>query len=737
MKLRSRINEVFTPEFLDELFDLFKQYKFYVTGKDGKKERVQDVRHFKALTFRKKLADYFENTDISFSFLGDGTNRMAFLVDGYVFKLALDDQGYIDNLTEFKMSKEAQPFVTKTYETNGLFCVAEYVTLISYDEFVKQKSRILEILETLSSEYLLGDMGWTKKNYCNWGYRKNTKDLVILDYGHMLPIDHNKMICSECGGFLHYNSTFTKIQCISCGKEHDFINMKQKISKREEIEMLDNYLNESVKTTEKSVEIKDEVKKPKKVNIEEEEDEIVSTRFVEFYPKKKKRRLSDFFDDPENNWDDEEPEEDNLYESEDWFNAAQAIINAQEKVKERKKEEKQEQKKYNSVDEYRIAQLLEEENWLFYLGGMVASDEITDQQFFQYKKIIEETLVKRNGEEKEELSTIGEIIKVKEEKPQRKVEEKQESQEEDSYMAMLKMLGGCDYEEEIKEESKVKEEVTPEEAEIMEEFLDMDDDIEGGMRVEDFMAKNSESLGFDEEDEPDEESDKILARIKRVTNEQLKAMENEFFDEDDEDEDVPSFEVIEPEVEETKVIKEESPSLEIIEPEVEKEITVMKADELNKNLTIYPADVIKEKMSNNEEKTEPIGNIFKVQRKVENVGLKVDGEDVNESSNTKNVETVDLKNYDEAVPENDIAKMYQKAFEDSDPKVVVKEPEIENKEEVEKIPNQKSIINAIAKAHQQTQELEKDYDHYEEDYGYLYDEEDPMKNKGNKGKGWN
>ena len=285
MKLRSRINEMFTPEFLDELYDLFRQHKFYVKGKDGKEERVQDVRHFKALTFRKKLFDYFEEKEVSFSFLGDGTNRMAFLVDGYVFKLALDDQGYIDNLTEFKMSREAQPYVTKTYETNGLFCVAEYVTLISYDEFVKQKARILEILDILSSEYLLGDMGWTKKNYCNWGYRKNTKDLVILDYGHMLPMDQNKMICSECGGFLHYNSTFTKIQCISCGKEHDFINIKQKISKREEIEMLDKYFNESIKTTEKSVEIQDEVKRPKKKYVEEDYV-IVSTRLIDFQPKK-------------------------------------------------------------------------------------------------------------------------------------------------------------------------------------------------------------------------------------------------------------------------------------------------------------------------------------------------------------------------------------------------------------------------------------------------------------------
>ena len=40
MKLRSRINEMFTPEFLDELYDLFRQHKFYVKGKDGKELSV-------------------------------------------------------------------------------------------------------------------------------------------------------------------------------------------------------------------------------------------------------------------------------------------------------------------------------------------------------------------------------------------------------------------------------------------------------------------------------------------------------------------------------------------------------------------------------------------------------------------------------------------------------------------------------------------------------------------------
>mgnify|MGYP003288036919 FL=1 len=297
MKYISRINTIFTQEFLDEMFDLYKQHKFYINNSDGTQVRVDDVRHMKALKFREKLSNYFTDNGISFTFLGDGTNRMAFLVDGYVFKLALDDQGYIDNLTEFKMSREAQPYVTKTYETNGLFCVAEYVTLISYDEFVKQKARILDILDLLSSEYLLGDMGWTKKNYCNWGYRKNSKDLVILDYGHMLKIDPDKMICQDCGGFLHYNSTFTEIQCISCSKKTDFMNMKSRISKREEMEMIDRYLDNSIKTGEEQIEV-EEVKEQQEVVYEEESEEIVSNRFELFKPETR-RRFSDMMEDDE------------------------------------------------------------------------------------------------------------------------------------------------------------------------------------------------------------------------------------------------------------------------------------------------------------------------------------------------------------------------------------------------------------------------------------------------------
>lgn len=707
MKLRSRINEMFTPEFLDELYDLFRQHKFYVKGKDGKEERVQDVRHFKALTFRKKLFDYFEEKEVSFSFLGDGTNRMAFLVDGYVFKLALDDQGYIDNLTEFKMSREAQPYVTKTYETNGLFCVAEYVTLISYDEFVKQKARILEILDILSSEYLLGDMGWTKKNYCNWGYRKNTKDLVILDYGHMLPMDQNKMICSECGGFLHYNSTFTKIQCISCGKEHDFINIKQKISKREEIEMLDKYFNESIKTTEKSVEIQDEVKRPKKKYVEEE-DEMVSTRFIDFQPKKHggRRRLSDIFED--SNWDNEEDEDDDTMSDADWYNAISAIERGRAKSKERK-----EAKKYESLEEYRIAQIIDDDNWLFYLVGMVAADEITDQEFMRYKRIIEERRAESNTEDKEELSTIGEVVKTKDKKSNKrsltKLLEEDSKEEEDPYLALLRDLGGTCFEDEENEEpKKVKEEITEQEAELMEELIEMDDDIEGGMRPEDFIAEKGEELGYNDEDEEDDEkSDRILSRIKRVTNEQLKLMEDEMFD--DEEDEVPTLEVVEPEVEESVKIVEDTPTLEVVEPEVETDTTVMKLDEPNNNNTIYSKTILENEKVND--------NVFKVQRKNESVEMKVDGDNIQEPDNILSVQESQSPEYKKVVDDNGI-------------KMEVKEVEEENK-----FPSQEEMMNAISNAIKQTHEMNK-YDHYEEEYEHLYDEEDNMKNKGKNTKGW-
>ena len=528
MKFISKINTIFTPEFLDEMFDLYKQHKFYVKDKSGKDVLVHDTRHIKALKFRDKLSKYFDKkSDISFNFLGDGTNRMAFLVDGYVFKLALDDQGYIDNLTEFKMSREAQPYVTKTYATTGLFCVAEYVTLISYDEFVKQKMRILEILETLSSEYLLGDMGWTKKNYCNWGYRQNSKDLVILDYGHMMKIDQNKMICTECGSFLSYNSTYTEIECISCHKKMDFMSMKSKISKKEEMQMIDDYLNKSVQTSEPTIEIDDSEFIIDENNHVEEVDEMISNQFESLKPKTHKR-FSDLMDDSYEDFksDDEEIPD---------FNKVMTFMNS--KVHEPQPEDMEYQRIEGVPDPLLRSLILmdDREEAEFTLSQYLTTGRIEMYQYMHYMESLSKYYDGSKFKDKEGLSTIGEIMKNKkpvDEEPQDEVSEV------DPYMAYYE---GLLYTEEKKVyatpvDEEPQDEVSEEDMKMMSQMkklLYMDDDPED-LFPEDFLEKNGESLGFNEEDSPEDEAkyDKVLANIKKVNNTEMDELEDEIEEEE-------------------------------------------------------------------------------------------------------------------------------------------------------------------------------------------------------------
>ena len=583
MKFISRINRVFSDEFLDEMFDLFKQHKFYITKPDGTKVRVDDVRHMKALKFREKLSQYLTATNMPHTFLGDGTNRMAILIDGFVFKLALDDQGYIDNLTEFKMSKEAQPFVTKTYETNGLFCVAEYVTLISYDEFVKQKSKILEILDILSTEYLLGDMGWTKKNYCNWGYRKNSKDLVILDYGHMLKIEPDKMLCQDCGGFLHYNSTFTEIQCISCNKKSDFMSMKSRISKREEMEMIDKYLNNSISTSEGEVDIEMEEVKQESV-FREDDDEIVSNRFEAFKPEKK-RRFSDYMEEDEY----EVYEENEMYD----FDAALQLLNDydQEKEYETPKNDYVPQRNdLSKIQDYKLKGLLmmDREDAEFDLSQKLAMNEMSFRDYSYYMSKLEEYYDGKmeEDEDEEELSTIGEVFEMKQQSKQQEVE-KDPYEDVDYYEEMLNIMNE-DNEEKIQAPTvEVEEEVEDEfdddmenkMNQMMQNLLDLDDYDENAMTPEDFLARNMSDLGFDEEDSEEdiEAFDAVLNNI-RKGNVDLDELEEMIEDEEinnSEEAYIATLEVIEPKVE----IQNEE-----VEPERE---NVIRLDDNVKNDNVF------------------------------------------------------------------------------------------------------------------------------------------------------
>ena len=220
--IKSRILEHFKKQLLIDLYDVCKSVK--ISDNNQKTDMMIEV-------LNKHGLDYVE--------LGPGTNRFAILIDNYVFKIALDKWGIQDNLNEFTMSDELQPYVIKVYETNELILACEYITVISKEEFIDQKGNLQSILSILAESYLLGDVGTVPRNYLNWGYRDNG-DLVILDFAYIYRINGDELLCSACNQFVEYDNNFHDLKCPKCNKKYTFIDLRKKISM--EIERNENYI---------------------------------------------------------------------------------------------------------------------------------------------------------------------------------------------------------------------------------------------------------------------------------------------------------------------------------------------------------------------------------------------------------------------------------------------------------------------------------------------------------------
>lgn len=219
--IRSRILEFFTKECLNDLYQICMSKK--IRDNNSKVDAVNAC-------LEKHKVDYVE--------LGPGTNRYAILIDGYVFKIALDKWGIQDNINELTVSQELQPYVSKTYECNDLILVAEYVTVISREEFAKKRPEIEKVLAILAEGYLLGDVGIVPKNFCNWGYRDNG-ELVILDYAYIYRIIGGEMFCSveinedtgeRCGTMLQYTENFHSLICPRCRTSYSFVDVRRRIT---------------------------------------------------------------------------------------------------------------------------------------------------------------------------------------------------------------------------------------------------------------------------------------------------------------------------------------------------------------------------------------------------------------------------------------------------------------------------------------------------------------------------
>jgi hypothetical protein len=169
-----------------------------------------------------------------FEILGGATNRIVLQMEGYALKFAMDEQGYRDNLIEYSLSPELQDKVTKTYETNGYIAVAEYIEVINTQEkWELHRNEIRKILDTLCRDYLLGDVGYLKKNMTNWGLRDGKP--VILDYAYCHRATENLFTCSRCGGVLTYDSNYDILMCsdrTSCKAKYTY-NERKRIQGKE------------------------------------------------------------------------------------------------------------------------------------------------------------------------------------------------------------------------------------------------------------------------------------------------------------------------------------------------------------------------------------------------------------------------------------------------------------------------------------------------------------------------
>lgn len=215
------------------------------------RDRTISDNNKKADLMREVLTEY----DVPFKELGPGTNRYAVRIDAYVFKIAMDQYGIDDNRNEAAMSRLLQPFVAKTYECNDLIVVSEYVTVISKAEFAENEATIKAILAQLAERYIFGDIGFTLKNFVNWGYRENG-DLVILDYGYIYKVIGDEVRCTNrlsdevvCGEFLEYDSKFSDLVCPKCRKKYTYDDIRRRIDRKFEREQVQRELDKGYLVT--------------------------------------------------------------------------------------------------------------------------------------------------------------------------------------------------------------------------------------------------------------------------------------------------------------------------------------------------------------------------------------------------------------------------------------------------------------------------------------------------------
>ena len=245
----------YAKSFIEYPKKTFESFKGTFRSKDlGDKVRILILHNNDRINLYKALIHLHWNRPVNF---GTGTNRMAVIVDSYVFKIAMDHAGCVDNLHEFIMSSELQPYVTKCYETNELISVSEYVNVISdKGQFENRKDEIMDILRELeAATSLMLDVGFIPKNMTNWGIRPSDDKAVILDYGYLytdlegISLTCADQTCIKKFGItrLIYNDVYSHLVCPNCGKEVSVLELQSLITTEARTRMYDSKMKNAFK----------------------------------------------------------------------------------------------------------------------------------------------------------------------------------------------------------------------------------------------------------------------------------------------------------------------------------------------------------------------------------------------------------------------------------------------------------------------------------------------------------
>lgn len=184
-----------------------------------------------------KIKSLLSDFGVPYTSLGSGTNRMAVLIDGYAMKIALDKDGMIDNMREFIYAQVLYPYVVKVYECiyGGFISISEYVSIFTLDDFHTYQDDMRNILEDISSSFLIGDVGITGRNYVNWGIRDDGT-ICMLDFAYIYSVDYKLFTCS-CDGetLLSYDKDYVNMRCPRCGRKYTFGQIRKKVTKKDQL----------------------------------------------------------------------------------------------------------------------------------------------------------------------------------------------------------------------------------------------------------------------------------------------------------------------------------------------------------------------------------------------------------------------------------------------------------------------------------------------------------------------